>query len=483
MIVFPEDGIFGLNMNRSTIYEYLELVQDPQKYIENPCLDTIPTARNRIQRRLSCAARWYQIYIVVNFGTVEFCKDKQSCPPDGRFQFNTDVVFDSDGAIVARYHKQSLFYEDQFDVPSKVEHIIFDSPLGTFGVFTCFDILFDDPALFLIESIGVVNVAFPTAWINKMPEMFTLGIHEGFAIRMGVNLLAAEIHIPEFDLQGSAIYSSNYGALTYYNNNKFLSGGKLLIADVKTPPMGPPEGNIILPKVRPVTLTFSAVMQKNLFKFVEIDKSIMDGNIYIEINNTKCFLSYSVAKEINSSEIYAFGIFEGLHHSDLNSYIQVCALVRCANMSRSSCGQPTRNAFTVFDTLRLTGQFSTNYIFPSLLIDGANPSKQDWDFLLDKSGRRGQIQSTTLKKPLLFSMLYTRVYSKDKNDNFTAYKMWHKEDQFYKWNINMKISSPEEGKTSTARFFGIVGGITGFVTVIILVVRCKTRRKPGYIKL
>jgi pantetheine hydrolase len=62
-----------------------------------------------VQERLSCLAKNNSIYVVANMGDKKPCNTSDShCPPDGRFQYNTDVVFDSQGKLVARYHKVQL---------------------------------------------------------------------------------------------------------------------------------------------------------------------------------------------------------------------------------------------------------------------------------------------------------------------------------------------------------------------------------------
>ena len=65
------------------------------------------------------------------------------------------ISYRSDGQLVARYHKQNLYFEDSFDTPPQPEIITFDTPFaGRFGLMTCFDILFHDPPVALVEKVG-----------------------------------------------------------------------------------------------------------------------------------------------------------------------------------------------------------------------------------------------------------------------------------------------------------------------------------------
>ena len=72
-------------------------------------------------------------------------------PQDGRYQYNTNVVFDPEGNLVSRYHKQTLYYEEYYDTPAEVEHSTFQTPFGKFGSMVCFDVLFEEPAIGLVE--------------------------------------------------------------------------------------------------------------------------------------------------------------------------------------------------------------------------------------------------------------------------------------------------------------------------------------------
>lgn len=126
IIVFPEDGIYGFSHSRATIKPYLEPIPNPsEKMFINPCINKTLT-RNEILQELSCIARYNSIALVANMGDIQYCTSRDpNCPNDGRYQFNTDVVFDTDGRLIAKYHKQHLFHEMAFNTPAKCEFVTF----------------------------------------------------------------------------------------------------------------------------------------------------------------------------------------------------------------------------------------------------------------------------------------------------------------------------------------------------------------------
>ena len=59
-----------------------------------------------VQARLSCLAKNNSIYVVANMGDKKPCTSSHSkCPANGHYQYNTNVVYDKMGKLVARYHK------------------------------------------------------------------------------------------------------------------------------------------------------------------------------------------------------------------------------------------------------------------------------------------------------------------------------------------------------------------------------------------
>lgn len=72
--------------------------------------------------------------------------------------------------MINRYRKTNLFGEPEFNVTPEPEEVIFDTDFGVkFGIFTCFDILFYEPALKLTRFYNITDIVFPTAWFSETP--------------------------------------------------------------------------------------------------------------------------------------------------------------------------------------------------------------------------------------------------------------------------------------------------------------------------
>ncbi|XP_052327760.1 biotinidase-like [Oncorhynchus keta] len=196
IIVFPEDGLQGFNFSRLSISAYLETIPDPQSEDWNPCTQTDRHTHTEVctepdPERITQSYTW----------------SHPTCPPDGRWQFNTDVVFRWDGSLAARYHKHNLYFEKAFDAPPTLEVVTFDTPFaGRFGVFTCFDILFHDPTVRLLEQ-GVRQMVYPTAWMNQLPLLSAVQFQRAFSLGANTTLLAANIRADSLGMTGSGIFT------------------------------------------------------------------------------------------------------------------------------------------------------------------------------------------------------------------------------------------------------------------------------------
>lgn len=81
---------------------------------------------------------------------------------------------------MARYHKYNLYFEKAFDVPPRPETVTFDTPFaGRFGLITCFDILFAEPALTLVEKVEkcVLVVVIVEQILLSQPSLSHLPTH------------------------------------------------------------------------------------------------------------------------------------------------------------------------------------------------------------------------------------------------------------------------------------------------------------------
>ncbi|XP_006885077.1 PREDICTED: vascular non-inflammatory molecule 3-like [Elephantulus edwardii] len=415
IIVTPEDGIYGWIFTRETIYPYLEDIPDP-KVNWIPCGDPQRFGYNPVQVRLSCMAKDNSIYIVANVGDKKPCdaKDPQ-CPADGRYQYNTNVVFDSEGKLVARYHKYNLFEpEIQFDFPKESESVTFQTPFGKFGVFTCFDIFSHDPAVVVVDEYHVDSVLFPTAWTNTLPLLSAIPFHSAWTRTMRVNLLAANTHTTSMHMTGSGIYAPE--AVKVYHYDMETESGQLMLAELKSRPsqeLTYPEAVDWSAYTNSAKLflsdqpTFPGMIYFDEFTFIELKQST--GNYTVCQKGLCCHLTYKMSEK-RPDEVYALGAFDGLHTVEGQYYLQICTLLKCQTTDLNTCGEPVGSAFTKFEEFSLSGTFGTSYVFPQVVLSGSQLAPET-HYEVSRDGRLRSRSGGPL--PVLVMALYGRVFEKD----------------------------------------------------------------------
>lgn len=168
VLVFPEFGLTPVKANdRDDLYPFLEVIPDVTSEKISPCLNPEEFADRPILLRMSCAARNNKILILINIIDKQSCSlsSDSSCPSDGHYQYNTDVLFDENGYIVAKYHKSHEWppFKVAYDEPVQPSQISYKSSFGVeFGLFICFDIMFEDPPKVLRQN-GISHFLYAVA--------------------------------------------------------------------------------------------------------------------------------------------------------------------------------------------------------------------------------------------------------------------------------------------------------------------------------
>lgn len=152
IIVFPEFGLTPSGAKvRSDLYPFGEKIPDVKDSSPAiPCVE--PSFKDKpILSTMSCAAKTHQMSILVNMIDWVDCTQAtdSNCPSDNHYQYNTDVVFNEKGALVAKYHKSHEFtpFIGVYDQYPIITEVTYKSSFGVeFGIFICYDIVFPDPA-------------------------------------------------------------------------------------------------------------------------------------------------------------------------------------------------------------------------------------------------------------------------------------------------------------------------------------------------
>ena len=394
-------------MTREEASYYSETVPDPKMTDYCPC-DSAMKPGQEVLYRLSCIAKLNSIYVAANMG------DKQSemYGRKGHYQYNTEVAFNRQGCLVARYHKQHLFASEtlKWNTPEVVEVSYFDTEFGRFGLMVCFDAVFKRPAIDLVMKHNVTNMVFSTAWMNVFPHYESVAYHSGWARTMRVNYLAANLHNPTFRYVGSGIYSAD--GIVNYAFNLTSRSGQLVVADLPilqsmAPAASQPKEPATLHHIQTWNSAdegFKAEVFGDWYTFIELSNET--GYISVCRESTCCNLNYS---RENDGELYALGVFDGMHTREGSYFLEVCLLVQCQGNHRPGCGLQPSSPPTRFDYFVLSGEMSTVYAFPEVVYDQLTFDGR-WQFV-----DNGTYKSITdhSNQPVVSAVLMGRNFDKD----------------------------------------------------------------------
>lgn len=213
IIVFPESS---LNSIETAVF-----VPEPEENIV-PCSNS---SYSELMDKISCAAGLARKYVVINVKEISVCPDKQQiefgdtrpCTNTNTKTniYNTNVVFARNGQVVSKYRKFNLFGENGVKKPLNAVTTTFDTDFGVrFGHFICFDLMFQTPAIDLVQQENVRDIIFTANWFSELPFLNAVQIQQAWAYANNVNLLAAGGNFPPQGSGGSGIYHGTFGTLT-----------------------------------------------------------------------------------------------------------------------------------------------------------------------------------------------------------------------------------------------------------------------------
>jgi pantetheine hydrolase len=230
IIAFPEFGLVPVADNdRAKLGEVAEKIPEADG-LTVPCSNADFNDR-RILQRSSCMAKDNNIVVMVSMIDWVDCsaQDDSNCPSDNHYQFTTDVVFDEAGRMAAKYHKSHEWpgLKPAYDQPASPSRVTYKTSFGVeFGLFICFDIMFKDPPVVLVDN-GVRHFLYAV----KQGLIGEDTLISGFSGRHNVTMLSANLAGTVHDCSGIIV------------DGKTLSSKKVMLGEDY------PEENIILSKV------------------------------------------------------------------------------------------------------------------------------------------------------------------------------------------------------------------------------------------
>ncbi|XP_059050818.1 vanin-like protein 2 [Achroia grisella] len=333
IIVFPE----------MTLLRKLEIVKVPIKGLlrEYPIPALHPDLYDEPIVAISRAARDNKIYVVINVQEEMDCNNApgEFCPEKNVYRFNTNVVFDRTGAVIDRYRKINLFAEWSRFPALRPELGLFDTDFGVrFGHFICFDLMFQVPAIQVVEKNNITDVVFSTMWFSEIPYLTAVQIQEAYAYTMNVNFLASGANNIAVGTAGSGIYSGKAGALISVMPG--VPTTRLLVARVPKVP-GKVSGKYPGPIYDNPTDKDDLFLLKDPSLLTRISKILTPG--FQEINLVDKEVSCKITGRIKQKDGENIPQYRAFVQDRSNTYakrkigVAACAVVACKDNDINSC--------------------------------------------------------------------------------------------------------------------------------------------------
>lgn len=136
-----------------------------------------------------------KIVVVLNMYDYQPCNGKCTNGKD-HYQYNTEVVFDEKGTLIAKYHKMHPWFSEAFDTPHK-NLVTFKTSFGvTFGLMVCFDIAFPSPGPELVHQ-GIKHFPY-----SASESIVGKAIFKTWSFTYGATVIGANL-----GLDNSAVYT------------------------------------------------------------------------------------------------------------------------------------------------------------------------------------------------------------------------------------------------------------------------------------
>ncbi|XP_017764853.1 PREDICTED: vanin-like protein 1 [Eufriesea mexicana] len=445
IIVFPEDGLTSIHLPASW-----PQLDSWTTAIPSALDEYVPCTENHINvgetlRRLSCAAKRNRIYVVVNIAEKRFCECNDECPSNRKVcnYYNTNVVFDRSGKIIARYRKTHLFDEPGFETTVTPEIVTFDTDFGVrFGTFICFDILFSVPPLNLTRMLGISNIVYNTAWFSEVPFLTAVQTQYGWSYAEDVNLLVAGYHEPLSGSIGSGIYLGRNGianaTMSRDPKHRILISQvpKIRTKETKVEQLSTKEGErnqetendaghhdvygYYSKSLKGNIPDGIKLLLDNLISFTSVP---LNGSMSESICHGDFCCDFEIATDISnlSSTHYRAVVYNGLRRYGqvVLAYVNVCGVIQCSNDTIQSCGSVSQSN-TTFSTLSVTATFNDYpklLVMPSILNSSLLPF-QHWTYVEHTCENQTNltIVLNEVTKDLVTFGIYARNFYRDKQN-------------------------------------------------------------------